>query len=352
MLWLRTLIEGDYIEAGRFALPVIGVTAVCAWMAIRWAERQFHNESVLFRESERIGVRIWLNHLLRDREDAPSVVEAFACGMLVLLITFFGGLGITVPSDWPGIVRIIVVPQVALIAAPALIMAVCLTRRPAATLLLNRPPWLSLPAAFLLAVVFHPAMIFLGEQIQNLYPPNEETLRSVAPMMAAMKQAPWWQVLLVFALTPAICEELAYRGFILSGLRGLRSDWMAILISSVFFGVTHGMLQQSLTATAVGVVIGFVAVRTGSLLPCVIFHATHNSISVLASRLAIGDLAGDGWLGWFIESGSSEVLDLHYRWPATLASVAASALLLIWFRGLPERDAQTSAPAQAAQPLA
>ena len=53
-----------------------------------------------------------------------------------------------------------------------------------------------------------------------------------------------WQAVLLFALLPAVCEEVAFRGFILSGLRHMGHKWRAILISSIFFGVAHGMLQQ------------------------------------------------------------------------------------------------------------
>jgi len=44
MLLLRTLIEGQYVEALRYSVPVIGVTAGCCLLAIRWAIDQFNNE--------------------------------------------------------------------------------------------------------------------------------------------------------------------------------------------------------------------------------------------------------------------------------------------------------------------
>ena len=61
-----------------------------------------------------------------------------------------------------------------------------------------------------------------------------------------------WQVLLLLAVVPAVCEELAFRGFILSGFRHLGHRWRAIVLSAIFFGLTHGILQQSLLACLVG----------------------------------------------------------------------------------------------------
>ena len=45
------------------------VTLGCCWLAIRWAVMQFNSEAVLFRESERLDLRRWLIHLVRDRRD-------------------------------------------------------------------------------------------------------------------------------------------------------------------------------------------------------------------------------------------------------------------------------------------
>src|SRR5258707_6512067 len=92
LLLLRALIEGQYLEALRFSIPVVGVTAICCLLAIRWAIDQFNNESVLFRESERFGLGLWIRHLVRDREDLPTAGQAVLCGVLLLVIRFFFSL--------------------------------------------------------------------------------------------------------------------------------------------------------------------------------------------------------------------------------------------------------------------
>ena len=79
-------------SAAIFGVPVVGVTAACCLLAIRWAVDQFNNESVLFRESERLDLGRWLRHLVRDREDTPTAGEAIFCGVLILVIRFFAEL--------------------------------------------------------------------------------------------------------------------------------------------------------------------------------------------------------------------------------------------------------------------
>ena len=67
VLLLRSLLEGNYLSALPYVPLVVGVTLLCCLMAVRWAIEQFNKESVLFRESERLDMGLWLRHLLRDR---------------------------------------------------------------------------------------------------------------------------------------------------------------------------------------------------------------------------------------------------------------------------------------------
>jgi sodium transport system permease protein len=335
MLWLRALIEGQYLEAVRFAVPVLGVTAACAGLAIRWATRQFENESVLFRESERFGLGLWVQHLVRDRGRTPTVAEAGLCGLLLLLITFFASLRAVVPDTWAAFVRSALVVQLGMIAGPTLIMTLILTRDVKATLLVTAPRPAAVPAAFLLAVTLHPLVVLLGHGIEALYPLREETVRALAPLRELMQGAPLASLLLILAATPAICEELAFRGFILSGLRERGAKWTAIALSAAFFGLTHGMLQQSLAAGVVGLVLGYVAVQSGSLLPGMVFHFTHNTLLVLVGRVTVELLERHPWLAWVCRTGGSESLPNAYPWPVTMLCSAIGLLVLVWFQRLP-----------------
>ncbi len=329
VLWLRQLIEGQYGDALRFAAPVVTVTLGCCWLATRWAVRQFQTESVLFREGERVGLRLWLQHLIRERGETPSVAEALLCGLIILLVTFFAGLRATGLDSWNDFVRMVGTTQLGLVAGPALVMTVSLARSPRKTLLLTLPRVWTIPAALLLAVALHPLAVTLAQGIQATYPLSDDTLRALENLTQVAQRAELWQLLLVVALTPAICEELAFRGFILSGLRHLGSPWAAIGISSLLFGLTHGLLQQSLSAIAVGFVIGYLAWQTNSLLPGALFHFTHNALSLLAGRITPESFEQHPWLDWLFHPTGSQVVPYAYHWPVLLLSGLIS-LGLLW----------------------
>jgi sodium transport system permease protein len=358
MLLVRTLIEGQYVEALRYAAPVIGVTAVCCLLAIRWAIDQFNNESVLFRESERLDLGLWLKHLVRDRLDTPTVGEAVLCGVVLLVIRFFSTLMLPQPATWGQFAATTLVLQVALIATPACLMAIMLTRKPLQSLALGPPSFLlTVPAAVLLAVCLHPAVAWLSEGIRYLYPLNPAIAEQLGQYSRFFTDEPLVEVLLLVALTPAICEELAFRGFILSGLRRMGHTWGAIALAALFFGVAHGLLQQSLSAFAVGLVIGYIVVKTGSLWPGVLFHFTHNGLAVLQARLTPDMIQSQPMWRWLFAPGATEG-DLSYSIRATVVLGAIGLALLWWLARLPyqrlaeERlqdalDHQPSLPAKA-----
>jgi sodium transport system permease protein len=330
MLLLRTLLEGNYAVAALYAPPVAAVTLTCCLLAVRWAADQFNTENVLFRESERLDMGRWLRNLRRDRDDTPSVAEALACGVLILMIHFFMSLSLPPMHGFEDLVTVAIVVQLAVILTPALLMTTMLTRSPRQTLLLNVPSAGNVVAALGLAVAIHPLASLLQNIVTKIYPVNQQVAEQLEQMLSG--DVSLGRLLLVIAVVPAICEELAFRGFILSGLRHLGHKWRAIILTSIFFGVTHPVFQQSLVASIMGLVLGFIAVQGGSIIPCIVFHMVHNSLAVLMPRQLPTWLAEHPGLSWLVSS--AEGGQCQFTPWALLLSAAASALILVWFQRL------------------
>jgi membrane protease YdiL (CAAX protease family) len=86
------------------------------------------------------------------------------------------------------------------------------------------------------------------------------------------------------ALLQALADELAYRGAILTGLRGVLSDRSAIVAAAVLSAVVHLSVPSMLHLTALGLVLGWTRVRTGSVWPGVLLHAGYSAAMVLLAR--------------------------------------------------------------------
>ena len=329
VLLVMALMQGDFADAARFFVPVCGITLICCHLAIRWAVYQFNQESVLFRESERLDPRRWLVHLIRDRDETPSLAEGFFCVVLIYVIQFFMQVAMAANApatpDFSYVATSLFVSQVVCFALPAVLMAIMLTGRPLKTLLLDRmPSAAACGIAIVLAVLLHPFGLQLLTWIRDLYPVQEQVQNEVAEFSRLLQTAPYpWLPWVLLAVLPAVCEELAFRGFVLSGLRHLGSKRWSIGLAAVFFGMAHGIIQQSLSAAALGTVIGYIAVQTGSLIPCMLFHLTYNG--VMFSTALLPSLAEQyprlGML--FHQNGQDHIL---YNWPV-LAFCAAAAIV-------------------------
>lgn len=82
------------------------------------------------------------------------------------------------------------------------------------------------------------------------------------------------------AIIPALVEEFACRGIMLGVLKD-QGDAFAIIVSAIMFGLVHGNFEQIPFAFLVGLVLGFITVKTGSIIIAVAVHFTNNFISVI-----------------------------------------------------------------------
>jgi len=126
--------------------------------------------------------------------------------------------------------------------------------------------------------------------VSYMYPISPQALEQMRPFGEHVASASWLSVILLMAALPAVCEELAFRGFIFGGLVRNQSPVRAVAVTAFMFGISHGVLQQSISASIMGVLLGWVALRTGSVLPGIMIHFGNNALSVSLGRIAALDL--------------------------------------------------------------
>lgn len=89
---------------------------------------------------------------------------------------------------------------------------------------------------------------------------------------------------LALCVMPAIAEELLFRGAF-QGLMRACGSAAAIFAPALLFGVLHLDLAQGLTAFACGVFLGWLAERSGSILPGMLLHLVNNALAFLTIYL-------------------------------------------------------------------
>ncbi len=91
------------------------------------------------------------------------------------------------------------------------------------------------------------------------------------------------QLICLGVLMP-VCEELTFRGLMYRRMRKDMSFLHAALYSSLIFAVTHGNLVQMLYGFSMGMMLGLVYEKYGSVLAPVCAHVTANVVSVIGTQ--------------------------------------------------------------------
>ena len=126
------------------------------------------------------------------------------------------------------------------------------------------------PALFVLIVAVELGVRALGVRQTQL--DSLEWLRSVPP----------WQfgfVAFAVAVLAPIAEEIYFRGYVFRAYAEQKGLAQAYLFSSLLFAVVHLNVQAFLPIFVVGLFLGYLYQRTGSILPGIIAHAFNNAVA-------------------------------------------------------------------------
>lgn len=126
---------------------------------------------------------------------------------------------------------------------------------------------------------------------------------------------PVWQMLIFVAVLPGICEELAFRGVLLAGLRRRMGTLKLCLTIGIVFGMFHFALFRLASTAALGAGLAVVTVLSGSIYPAMVWHALNNGISIVA---AYSGLESAGEAPWWVPAVAAVPLALSFailaRW--------------------------------------
>jgi ABC-2 type transport system permease protein/sodium transport system permease protein len=180
--------------------------------------------------------------------------------------------------------------------------------------------------AVLLGISLWPAaheITLLGKQFGWLTI-SEELVKKFEGWARQFQAMPLWLILVTMAIVPAVFEELCFRGFLFSALRRRISGTWTVVASAALFGFFHEVFipGKLVSTTALGLVLGWARLRTGSILPGILLHAMNNGL--LLSVIYYKDaLAARGW-------GIQEQEHLPLTWHVAAALGIAMGAGLIW----------------------
>ncbi len=89
-------------------------------------------------------------------------------------------------------------------------------------------------------------------------------------------------IVLTVAITPAICEEFFFRGFVQKSFEYKFKPFWAIFITSIVFGLYHFNPYGLLPLIVIGMYLGYAIYLSDSIIVSIILHFLNNFVSVIA----------------------------------------------------------------------
>jgi ABC-2 type transport system permease protein/sodium transport system permease protein len=166
-----------------------------------------------------------------------------------------------------------------------------------------RPPGLPhVIGAVLLGLSLWPGVYELAvlQQYWGIGQLDESLMRRFTELAGKIETQPLWLLLVTLAVIPAVFEELFFRGLVYHALAARAQAARAIVISAVLFGLFHLFISGGLATTRLlpttlmGLVLGWVCYRSGSVVPGMLLHACHNA-AALTVAYYVQELDVDSW---------------------------------------------------------
>ena len=272
--------------SGNIELVLVGIvvtsTILYGFLALSAAARIFGTDSMLTG-----GGSSWADFLKPPTEIRTSPTISIAMLFMAVLFPSFiviAGLAGRIGSSINVKLLLNALVTFGLFVGLPIVFASLFKIRYRSAFLLHRAKWASYIGAVLLGlslwvIVYELEIYSLSKtRIQEMMAQFESTMKTgLAELSLPLK-------LFCLALVPAVCEEFTFRGFLMSAFRKRVNNILAVLITAVLFGLFHVfvrdllLFERMLPSTLMGIILGMVCLRTGSVLPGMLLHVLHNGL--------------------------------------------------------------------------
>jgi membrane protease YdiL (CAAX protease family) len=220
----------------------------------------------------------------------PSPLASGLVFSLVMILTMLFGYYVQKRDLYSGLL----ITEFVLILMPCIFIAFLFKLNFKETFKLKPTKPINLVIAFFIAALAIPAMIPINMLVLII----EKYIFGKIIMPDIPNAANPIELLIFFgiiACSPAICEELMFRGIIQTGMEKIGIKF-SIIMNGILFGLFHVYMQKFFPTFALGVLFAVVAYITKSVYTTMVMHFANNGISVLvgyfSSKLVLDSAKG------------------------------------------------------------
>ena len=255
-------------------------SAVYAGLMLAAAARLFSNEQLVNPAWEPLsmkGLRFGAGPSGRERKRRlPAPDEAIGLFALSLVLLFY------VTPSWRhwGLFGQLLGNELLLILAPAVLFAAIGRWKVRETFSLRPAGGMALAGGALLGIGLAPWVQLISVLQRMVWPAESETAQQTTKLILDALQAHPLLTIVGVGVLAGVCEELFYRGPLQAAFTKALRPWPAIVIVGILFGAIHMDLAGLPLRAALGVLLGWIVWRGGSIYPAMLAHGLFDSTSI------------------------------------------------------------------------
>lgn len=264
-----------------------------------------------------------------DRIERPSILEVNILYLFLGLLLWFVGSVVQSRELYSGLL----ITEYLLILMPNFIYLKLMGFSLKKVLRLNKISAEQIVYIIFITIAAYPIAIFFNFIMTVFLDYFGNSL--VQPIPMAESSIMYYISLFVIALAPGICEEIMFRGTIMSAYGNLGKR-KAIIYSAILFGIFHLNLQNLLGPIVLGLVLGITVYKTNSIFASIIGHTLSNGIAVTIGYLstkAMGSISPEEVPALEISNNAQTLILLGVL---GVVALVATFILIKLIKGLPE----------------
>lgn len=253
-------------------LLVLFSNIIYAFIAVWLLGKIYNSESILFGESAS-GIKLFERRKNIKRGSLPSIQESLLILVAAVLLMVYAGGIMSLSHPLMGVI----VPQFFIGILPIL---ACLYIKGDAKKIfaLHIPKPKAVLGSLLLLLGAGSFSLLAGNILSYFFTDSGQSLNE--EYMTLLDGVSFVPALLLIALTPAVCEELLFRGYIFTAFRHKMSLPKAIFIVSVLFGISHTSLIKLIPTAILGAALAYAIYKADSIFASGMMHFLNNAFSV------------------------------------------------------------------------
>ncbi|MCR5692255.1 MAG: ABC transporter permease [Eubacterium sp.] len=246
---------------------------IYALLAVLFLSKIYNSEAILFGDGMS-KVKLFERRINIKKGSMPSVQEGLLVVLLAVLLMVY--LGSVLSIKYP--VMALLVPQFFILVLP--LLACFYIKGDFKKIFAFRKPGIRdcLASLCLLVGGFCLANL-VGALMQKIL--GGESAALSQSYQTILQGRGFFMALILIALLPAVCEELMYRGYLLTACKQTMKPWGAAILVAAIFAISHMSLVNLLPTFILGLILTYVVQRTGSIFCSMVMHMINNGLAVV-----------------------------------------------------------------------